>query len=263
MEKTNQFLMVDYEILKINTITHNGKEFKFTDTLKNTYCYILGWGEGKAFPSYNKIADVFGITKGSAQDRINKLIEMGLVEKIERRDGKQRFSNLYNVLPINQESTTGRSYSENIGTRHQQPTHFKKEIGESSKNCIEEPESLENDFDSFAYDPAQDDDSDSSTSCADELDRDVYRSSPIEDTLTQKVAPPVAAEKKIYPWGTIPYATNGEYNADAWAWGVKNSDGTDEGALRAIAKYTGDEIDFSRVPGSHLFLIDEDSKIPF
>lgn len=169
MEKTNQFLMIDYKILKINTITHNGKKYKFTDTLKNTYCYILGFEKrGKeAFPSYNKIADVFGITKGSAQDRINKLIEMGLVEKIEQWKGKQRFSNLYYALPINQESTSGRSYSENIGTRHQQPIQVKEVVIEDEqapcKNHLEEFEPLET---------GSEDDVKTKSSFADELDKE-------------------------------------------------------------------------------------------
>lgn len=117
MNKTKQFLSVDYKILKINTITNQGKVFKFTDSLKNTYSYLAGWTT--AFPSYNQIADVFGISRDAAKDRINKLIEMGLIEKNERWAGDKRTSNLYTVLPLRVEDTTGRTYSENKGTRHE------------------------------------------------------------------------------------------------------------------------------------------------
>lgn len=107
------FLMVDYEILKINQIIHNGKKYKFTDSLKNLYCYLRNWPE--AFPSHNKIADVFGISRDAAKDRIGALVAMGLIERVERVGS----SNLYTVNEITTEMTTGRTYAENRGTRHE------------------------------------------------------------------------------------------------------------------------------------------------
>lgn len=115
--QTKQFLMVDYEILKINQVIHNGKKNKFTDSLKNLYCYLRNWPE--AFPSHNKIADVFGISRDAAKDRIGALVAMGLIERVERVGS----SNLYTVNEITTEMTTGRTYAENKGTRHEQPSN--------------------------------------------------------------------------------------------------------------------------------------------
>ncbi len=111
--QTKQFLMVDYEILKINQIIHSGNKHKFTDSLKNLYCYLRNWP--KAFPSHNKLAEVFGITKRAAEERVGKLIDMGLIERTERPGT----SNLYTVNDITPEVTTGRTYAENKGTRHE------------------------------------------------------------------------------------------------------------------------------------------------
>jgi len=105
--------MVDYEILKINQIIHNGKKHKFTDSLKNLYCYLRNWPE--AFPSHNKIADVFGISRDAAKDRISSLVVMVLIERVERVGS----SNLYTVNDITPEMTTGRTHAENKGTRHE------------------------------------------------------------------------------------------------------------------------------------------------
>lgn len=113
VHQTKQFLMVDYEILKINQIIHSSNKYKFTDSLKNLYCYLRNWP--KAFPSHNKLAEVFGITKRAAEERVGKLIDMGLIERTERPGT----SNLYTVNDITSEMTTGRSYAENKGTRHE------------------------------------------------------------------------------------------------------------------------------------------------
>lgn len=112
-KQNKQFLMVDYEILKISEIVVNGKKEKFNDASKNLYCYIRNWPE--AFPSHNKIAEVFGITRKAAEQRIKKLLELGLIERIERPGT----SNLYHVKPITEEMKTGRSYSENKGTNYE------------------------------------------------------------------------------------------------------------------------------------------------
>ncbi|ENU5836497.1 hypothetical protein ACFH54_003676 [Klebsiella pneumoniae] len=108
-----QFLQIDYAILGIKKIRYNGKEHNFTDALKTTYAYLKGWKE--AFPSYNKIADVFGITRDAAKERVRNLEAMGLVEKTER-PGQ---SNFYIVKEIDLSNVKGRSYSENKGTRHE------------------------------------------------------------------------------------------------------------------------------------------------
>ncbi|QBX68498.1 helix-turn-helix domain-containing protein [Serratia quinivorans] len=113
VHQIKQFLMVDYEILKVNQIINNGKKHKFTDSLKNLYCYLRHWPE--AFPSHNKIADVFGISRDAAKDRIGSLVAMGLIERVERVGS----SNLYTVNDITPEMTTGRTYAENKGTRHE------------------------------------------------------------------------------------------------------------------------------------------------
>ncbi|MHC5175912.1 hypothetical protein [Serratia rhizosphaerae] len=115
-KQNKQFLMVDYEILKISEIVVNGKKEKFNDASKNIYCYIRNWPE--AFPSHNKIAEVFGITRKAAEQRIKKLLELGLIERIERPGT----SNLYHVKPITEEMKTGRSYSENKGTNYEDKT---------------------------------------------------------------------------------------------------------------------------------------------
>ncbi|MDJ0035173.1 helix-turn-helix domain-containing protein [Pantoea allii] len=113
---SSQFLMIDYDILSQSTIEHNGKSYKFTANHKMLYAYLEGWqvNTGKVFPSYNKIADVLGVTRKTVEKWIVSLVEMGLITKTNRGGGN---SNLYAVLPINK-SATGRSYSENRGTRY-------------------------------------------------------------------------------------------------------------------------------------------------
>lgn len=113
-KNNNQFLRIDFSILKINEIIVSGKKEKFSASAKQLYCYLLNWPE--AFPSHNKIAEVFGITRKAAEKQIKKLIELGLIERVSRPGS----SNLYRVLPITEEMRTGRSYSENKGTKFEQ-----------------------------------------------------------------------------------------------------------------------------------------------
>lgn len=82
-------------ILKISHV--NGH--KFTDGSKNLYCYLRGFD--RAFPSYAKIGDVFGITPRAAEERVKKLLEMGLIIK----DLRPGTSNLYQVLEIPREES--------------------------------------------------------------------------------------------------------------------------------------------------------------
>nr|WP_164544950.1 hypothetical protein [Escherichia coli] len=71
MINEEQFVKVPMWILKISQV--NGH--KFTDSAKNLYCYLRGFD--RAFPSYAKIGDVFGITPRAAEERVKKLLEMG------------------------------------------------------------------------------------------------------------------------------------------------------------------------------------------
>lgn len=91
--KDEQFVRVPMWILKISHV--NGH--KFTDGSKNLYCYLRGFD--RAFPSYAKIGDVFGITPRAAEERVKKLLEMGLIIK----DTRPGISNLYQVLDIPRE----------------------------------------------------------------------------------------------------------------------------------------------------------------
>lgn len=78
MINEEQFVKVPMWILKISQV--NGH--KFTDSAKNLYCYLRGFD--RAFPSYAKIGDVFGITPRAAEERVKKLLEMGLIIKDAR-----------------------------------------------------------------------------------------------------------------------------------------------------------------------------------
>ncbi|MDQ1214016.1 helix-turn-helix domain-containing protein [Pantoea anthophila] len=113
---SSQFLMIDYDILSRSTIEHNGQSYKFTPNHKVLYAYLRGWqvNTGEVFPSHNKIADVLGVTRKAVEKWIASLVEMGLITKTIRGGGR---SNMYTVLPISN-NTTGRSYSENRGTRY-------------------------------------------------------------------------------------------------------------------------------------------------
>jgi DNA-binding transcriptional ArsR family regulator len=91
----DQFVRVPMWILKISHV--NGH--KFTDGSKNLYCYLRGFD--RAFPSYAKIGDVFGITPRAAEERVKKLLEMGLIIK----DSRPGTSNLYQVLEIPREES--------------------------------------------------------------------------------------------------------------------------------------------------------------
>ncbi len=83
MINEEQFVKVPMWILKISQV--NGH--KFTDSAKNLYCYLRGFD--RAFPSYAKIGDVFGITPRAAEERVKKLLEMGLIIK-DARPGSSR-----------------------------------------------------------------------------------------------------------------------------------------------------------------------------
>lgn len=93
MINEEQFVKVPMWILKINQV--NGH--KFTDSAKNLYCYLRGFD--RAFPSYAKIGDVFGITPRAAEERVKKLLEIGLIIK----DARPGSSNFYQVVDIPQE----------------------------------------------------------------------------------------------------------------------------------------------------------------
>ncbi|HIF8392863.1 TPA: helix-turn-helix domain-containing protein [Klebsiella pneumoniae] len=86
----DQFIKMPLRILSISHI--NG--IKFSDNSKTLYCYLKGFD--KAFPSYSKIGEVFGISARAAEERVKKLVELGLVIKTRRFSS----SNLYEVLEI-------------------------------------------------------------------------------------------------------------------------------------------------------------------
>ncbi len=86
----DQFIKMPLRILSISHI--NG--IKFSDNSKTLYCYLKGFD--KAFPSYSKIGEVFGISARAAEERVKKLVELGLVTKTRRFSS----SNLYEVLEI-------------------------------------------------------------------------------------------------------------------------------------------------------------------
>lgn len=86
----DQFVKMPMRILSISHI--NG--IKFSDSSKTLYCYLKGFD--KAFPSYSKIGEVFGISARAAEERVKKLVELGLVIKTRRFSS----SNLYEVLEI-------------------------------------------------------------------------------------------------------------------------------------------------------------------
>ncbi|HIB4753836.1 TPA: transcriptional regulator [Klebsiella pneumoniae] len=86
----DQFVKMPMRILSISHI--NG--IKFSDSSKTLYCYLKGFD--KAFPSYSKIGEVFSISARAAEERVKKLVELGLVIKTRRFSS----SNLYEVLEI-------------------------------------------------------------------------------------------------------------------------------------------------------------------
>ena len=81
--------MVPMELLKIKKV--NG--ITFNDGLKTLYCYLKGW-DGNAFPSYSKMAEVFGVTSRAMEERIKILVKMNLINKVNR----VYTSNYYEVL---------------------------------------------------------------------------------------------------------------------------------------------------------------------
>ena len=121
VDNQNNYFKSYYDIFKINTI--NGK--KFSISAKSIYSYLKSFSDAglKVFPSHNEIADTFGITRNAAIKQIEKVIELGLIER-ETRPGN---CNEYHVLPIQIENTAGRTYSENRGTRHEVKGDFGNE----------------------------------------------------------------------------------------------------------------------------------------
>ena len=121
VDNQNKYFKSHYDIFKINTI--NGK--KFSISAKSIYSYLKSFSDAglRVFPSHNEIAETFGITRNAAIKQIEKLIELGLIER-ETRPGD---CNNYHVLPIQIENTAGRTYSENKGTRHEVKGDFRNE----------------------------------------------------------------------------------------------------------------------------------------
>lgn len=203
-EEKSQFLSIDYRILGVSEIHYKGQKYSFTDALKNTYCYLNGWKE--AFPSYNKIADVFGITRDAAKERVRKLEDMGLVERTVR-PGQ---SNFYTVNEIDFDNVHGRSYSENKGTLHE--IKEAESITSATSTKLTQAEKA------------------ISRSFVDELDY------PFEVSELEQEKPKYKFSG-VHPWGNS-YLTesNGDFREEVILWSM---DGTtsEEGAISKLRDY--------------------------
>ncbi|APG18846.1 hypothetical protein A3780_15215 [Kosakonia radicincitans] len=93
-----QFTPMPHALAKIKTVDLNGKNKALSMNHKIIYMYLLGWQNAgqKAFPSLNKIAELFGIAKRTVQSCLDDLIAAGLVNK----ENRAYDSNLYTCLPL-------------------------------------------------------------------------------------------------------------------------------------------------------------------
>lgn len=90
-----QFLMMPYELLNIHHV--NGQRFDLN--MKVVYQYIKGFQDNGqlAYFSRAKLGAMLGIEVKAVSKVINKLITLGLVDRIERPG----YTNLYIVNPVN------------------------------------------------------------------------------------------------------------------------------------------------------------------
>ncbi len=126
----DQFIKMPLRILSISHI--NG--IKFSDNSKTLYCYLKGFD--KAFPSYSKIGEVFGISARAAEERVKKLVELGLVIKTRRFSS----SNLYEVLEI-----PGQEESNEVGQTPDMPEivdSFFFDDTEEKQQSVPEPDPM-------------------------------------------------------------------------------------------------------------------------
>jgi len=131
----DQFIKMPMRILSISHI--NG--IKFSDNSKTLYCYLKGFD--KAFPSYSKIGEVFGISARAAEERVKKLVELGLVTKTRRFSS----SNLYEVLEI-----PGQEESNEVGQTPDMPEivdsfffdDIEEEMKEEKQQAVPEPDPM-------------------------------------------------------------------------------------------------------------------------
>lgn len=126
----DQFIKMPLRILSISHI--NG--IKFSDNSKTLYCYLKGFD--KAFPSYSKIGEVFGISARAAEERVKKLVELGLVIKTRRFSS----SNLYEVLEI-----PGQEESNEVGQTPDMPEivdSFFFDDTEEKQQAVPEPDPM-------------------------------------------------------------------------------------------------------------------------
>lgn len=199
-----QFLQIDYAILAVKKIRHNGKEYNFTDALKTTYVYLKGWKE--AFPSHNKIANVFGITRDAAKERVKILETMGLIERIIR-PGQ---SNFYIVKEIVLDNIKGRSYSENKGTRH--------EVKEQEAVTETSPQELQQIATKRAL-PSNDEDV---PDFAKEESHCEHQTESPPETQKEEIAKTVS----VYPWGSQAVCkSNGQVKEDVKQWALSQTGG--------------------------------------
>lgn len=92
------FTPMPHALAKIKSVDLNGKNKALSMNHKIIYMYLLGWQNAgqKAFPSLNKIAELFGLARSTVQCCLDDLIDVGLVNK----ENRAYDSNLYTCLPL-------------------------------------------------------------------------------------------------------------------------------------------------------------------
>ncbi len=112
---TNQFIMLGYEFL--DTYMHTLGPYALS-----AYIAIARHADadGKnAFPSYQTIAERAGMSRGKAIDAVKKLVNAGLVEKVQRTSSSGgTAANQYRILPI-PPRTTDANVSTSTGADHE------------------------------------------------------------------------------------------------------------------------------------------------
>ncbi|MCW6011567.1 hypothetical protein K1Y38_01360 [Serratia marcescens] len=93
---TQQFLMMPYELLSVHEV--NGQRFDIN--MKVAYQYIKGFQDNgqQAYFSRAKLGEMLDIKELAVTRMMNKMIDCGLVNRIERSG----YTNLYTVNPIEQ-----------------------------------------------------------------------------------------------------------------------------------------------------------------
>lgn len=105
---TQQFLMMPYELLSVHEV--NGQRFDIN--MKVAYQYIKGFQDNgqQAYFSRAKLGEMLDIKELAVTRMMNKMIDCGLVNRIERSG----YTNLYTVNPIEQNDTAAKSVAEEV-----------------------------------------------------------------------------------------------------------------------------------------------------